>query len=144
MNQWYDPACPIPQEDGNFRKILNFYLFECPVDRVSVRGVTLERLGWRGAGLTALLGRMKAAATGTLCYLPVSSGTDVGEAVAQAERSPALSDPDFELIAFREDQRLGKTRTILYRIRNALAHGSFSVTGSAGCRRKRQRPSAGV
>lgn len=131
MSNWYDPTLPIPVGDRNFQKILTFYLFECPVTigkaGVSVRGISLERCGWRGRTLTSLLSRMKQTASGHLSYLAVPASADVGEAVRNEEAASTLSDPHFELIAFREDTRLGKTKTILYMIRNALAHGSFHV-----------------
>ncbi len=127
MSSWCNVDQPIPMADGNFQRILRFYLFECPVTfdgaPVSARGVPLERRGWQGAALRTLLARMKQG----IRYLEIRSDTDVDAAVKNEEAASSLSDPRFELIAFREDSRLGKTRTILYMIRNAFAHGSFCV-----------------
>ena len=47
--------------------------------------------------------------------------------VNKIEKSSTLSDKYFELIAMTERSDMSKTSAIFYYIRNAFAHGSFSV-----------------
>lgn len=76
-----------------------------------------------------LLSEMKnASASGALMYRAV----DVAQSdnFTQIEQSYNADDLNFEMVLFIENSGLKKTKTIFYAIRNALAHGSFSVSGT--------------
>ena len=136
MDNWWNKYTEIPFKDTNFQRILEFYLFNCPVlfqkkkngKRVSQRGLTFEERGITDRSLTKLLSEMKAkSASGTLLYqcLETSSSDFI-----QIEQQNRGHDLNFEMVIFVENSDLKKTRTIFYAIRNALAHGSFSVSGT--------------
>lgn len=146
MSSWWKNTNAIPLENKAFQKIIKFYLFECPVvtvtknkntneitkKHVSARGTPLERRGWSGPALNTLLAAMKRISTSEMKYITVNSESDLGEVVDNEERNSVLKLPHFELIAFKEISGLGKTKSILYMIRNAFAHGSFSVENVDG------------
>ena len=134
---WWDKHSEIPYQSKNFQKIINFYLFNCPVifpqkkssKRVSQRGLSFEERGITDSRLRKLLSEMKnASASGALMYRAV----DVAQSdnFTQIEQSYNADDLNFEMVLFIENSGLKKTKTIFYAIRNALAHGSFSVSGT--------------
>ncbi len=143
MAEWWKNGNKIPFDNINFQTILRFYLFECPVTtesvkkkkkikkHVSARGIPLERQGWSGNALNTLLAAMKRNASSNLKYMVVEPSSSVGIIVRNEEAISTQSDPNFELIAFKENSTLGKTKSIFYMIRNAFAHGSFSVVGTS-------------
>lgn len=146
MSNWWKNTNVIPLENQAFRQIIKFYLFECPVvavtknkktkeirkKHVSARGIPLEQHGWSGPALNSLLAAMKRVATSEMKYISVNTESDLGEVVANEEKNSVLKSPHFELIAFKENADLGKAKSILYMIRNAFAHGSFSVENIDG------------
>ena len=134
MDNWWNKHTEIPFKDANFQKVLEFYLFNCPVlhqnnkTRVSQRGRTFEERDITGRSLTKLLSEMKAKpASGTLLYQCLETGSND---FAQIEQRNRAHDLNFEMVIFIENSDLKKTRTIFYAIRNGLAHGSFSVSGT--------------
>ena len=44
----------IPLTSRKFHRILDFYLFHCPVDGTSVRATTFEQQGWKGTLFSTL------------------------------------------------------------------------------------------
>ena len=67
-------------------------------------------------------------ASGTLLYqCLVKTGSNDFVQIEQRNRAHDLN---FEMVIFIENSDLKKTRTIFYAIRNAFAHGSFSVSGA--------------
>lgn len=141
MADWWDKGTKIPLNDGNFQKIIDFYLFNCPCEtesgstgkgtkkytKVSKRGTTLRAQGWTKGFLNTLLAAMKKTASGHLEYHPFSEGTNIAIESDKIEIGAGLSDVHFEMIVFAERSGMNKTSAIFYYIRNALAHGSFSV-----------------
>lgn len=139
MAEWWRNGNKIPLDNVNFQEILRFYLFECPITteskvkgkkikkHVSARGVTLEKQGWSGKTLNTLLAAMKRKASSGLKYIAVEASKDVKAIVKNEESISTQSDVEFEMIIFKENTTMGKTKSIFYMIRNALAHGSFSV-----------------
>lgn len=134
MDNWWSKNTVIPFKNANFQRILGFYLFSCPVlhqnnrTRVSQRGLTFEERGITDRSLTKLLSEMKAkSASGTLLYQCLGTGNND---FVQIEQQNRAHDLNFEMVIFVENSDLKKTRTIFYAIRNALAHGSFSVSGT--------------
>ena len=146
MAEWWKNGHKIPLDNENFQTILRFYLFECPVTteskvkgkkvkkHISARGVALERQGWSGKTLNTLLSAMKRKASSGLKYIIVEASNDVQSIVKSEESTSNQSDLEFEMVIFKENTVMGKTKSIFYMIRNALAHGSFSVVETdSGC-----------
>lgn len=143
MANWIKRYGEIPLECKNFQQILNFYLFQCPCEtkkgskkkdnitysRVSARGSTLRQRGWTGRYLNTLLAAMKDTTSRQLTYYHFPGNKDIVSEVNSIERNSTLSDPDFEMIVIVERSDMSLTSSILYYIRNALAHGSFRVNG---------------
>ena len=141
MAEWWNRQKDIPLNNKNFQKILNFYLFNCPVEtekgsvrkrtksysKVSKRAKTLRAQGWTGGYLNTLLSSMKKTSSGQLYYHVFGVNTDINVEVCNIQKITTLSDKHFELIAMVERSDMNKTNAIFYYIRNAFAHGSFSV-----------------
>lgn len=146
MSKWWNKATQIPLTDINFQSILDFYLFRCPCEvesgskkkdthkytKVSKRGNTLRSQGWTGSHLNTLIASMKRTSSGQLLYQVVSATMDVDEEANKAQKTGSLSDQHFEMIVMTERSDMNKTSAIFYYIRNALAHGSFSVVKTDG------------
>jgi len=133
MAQWWNVNSTIPYDNKNFQRILDFYLFKCPVTidgkrdkkpikkNVAQRAITFEEKRWTGNHLTALLRIMK----GNIVFEEVSTSELVEHLCEKTEIDSSQSDPHFEMIVYYPS--VGKTKSIFYSIRNAFAHGSFSV-----------------
>ena len=147
MSEWWNREEKIPLTDSTFLKILDFYLFHCPAEtkktpktgaivysKVSKRAATLRAQGWTNGNLKILLSAMKHTASKQLEYHTFDTKTEIGFAVKRIESDTSLSDGDFEMIAITERSDMNKTSAIFYYIRNALAHGSFSVFNDNGKR----------
>ena len=146
MAEWWKKNSNTPLGDGNFQKIIEFYLFNCPCEtekgseskgtksytRVSKRGVTLRSQGWTGGFLNTLLASMKHTSSGHLEYHTYNSKTDITTEVKNLEATCSLSDPHFEMVVLSERSDMSKTSSIFYYVRNAFAHGSFSVVDVNG------------
>lgn len=122
----------IPYESKNFQKILEFYLFKCPVvinnRKVSRKGESFEKMNISGTKLTALLKEMKKG----IEYYCLESNQSVEKTFESAKKNSCFSDKYFDLIVYIENKEIKKTKTIFYYIRNALAHGDFSVERVGG------------
>lgn len=141
MKKWWFKDKEIPIQNGNFQKIVDFYLFNCPstITRrkgktkkrypVSQRAFSLEKYGWNGKLLQTLLATMKHPASGHLVYQTFKSNEDIEAETTNILRNSTLADPHFEMILMQERTDMNKTSSIFYYIRNAFAHGSFSVVG---------------
>jgi len=135
---------PIPQTI-NFYRIIQFYLFECPVrtrhpipkkDRdpndsqakykysfkaVSKRGITFEDRGLDGARLNSLRYAMMRMTNVELIALKATD--DIENAVSKQDIQSEY------VIIKRNEQSVSITEGFFYCIRNALAHGGFDTDG---------------
>ena len=141
MTEWSQEGKRIPLSETNFQKIVDFYLFNCPCEiekgtkkkgtktytKVSKRASTLRKQGWTGGHLNTLLAAMKRTSSNHLEYHPVESGKDIIKETANIEKNASMSDKNFEMIIFAKRTDMNLTSSIFYYIRNAFAHGSFSV-----------------
>lgn len=101
-----------------FSKIITFYLFECPVENVSKRGRTFADYNWVGSSRFQMLERyMK------LCCSINDSGWILCNK-SEINTKIELVKRDLPYIVCNDDK--GRIKSIIYSIRNALAHGSFS------------------
>ena len=132
---------PIPLDKKRFQKIIQFYLFECPVrtrgtisknerdqddpqaqykfsyNKVSKRGVTFQDRNLDGPRLNVLRAAMIRVSKAAL--IAVNSQEDV---IPTAQKQ--LND---YIVIWKNEQRVSVTEGYFYCIRNALAHGDFDV-----------------
>lgn len=146
MNEWWNKGTLIPFNSHNFQKIIDFFLFNCPIEiekgnkkkgtktyeKVSRRATTLRAQGWTGGSLNTLLASMKHTTSGHLEYRVFDTSKDISSEVNMIEKSVSLTDSNFEMIVMSERTDMKKTSSIFYYIRNAFAHGSFSVITDNG------------
>lgn len=122
----------IPYKSEKFQRILDFYLFKCPVvinkRKVSQKGETFEKMNITGCKLTSLLKEMK---KGTE-YHCVESNQSVEKIFEYTKKNSCFSDNHCNIIVYIENKEIKKTKTIFYYIRNAFAHGDFSVKNVEG------------
>lgn len=135
MGEWWNKEKEIPINDQTFQKILIFYLFECPVEvnnkkQVAARGKTLRQYGWIGGYAQTLLATMKRTGSNYLYYELCGAKDELKQKVAECEQSGLLGDKNFEMIIIKKHSEMNILNSIFYYIRNAFAHGSFSVIGS--------------
>ena len=130
MEWWAKGKYPLQTGRRNFLKIIDFYLFNCPVykksqdDRVSVRGQTFEERNITGKKLATLLKDMKQLVE---VFRMVDKQEKVEESLKTEMEKLKYKDGAIQLIFFYENTDLGQTKTIFDSIRNALAHGAFSI-----------------
>lgn len=141
MDEWWKKTSSIPLDDINFQKIVDFYLFNCPCEiekgtkkngtktytKVSKRASTLRMQRWTGGCLNTLLAAMKQTSSKCLEYHSFEGEKNIINETANIEKSTSMSDEHFEMIVFVKRSDMNMTSSIFYYIRNALAHGSFSV-----------------
>lgn len=109
----------------NFQKILDFYLFSCPTPEKSVRAKTFEQLGWSGQKQFAQLKTLLiSSASNSLKdnYYPCKKDE-------LKEKFSVVSNvhPVDEYCVFLKNDEKAVLQSLFSAIRNALAHGSFSV-----------------
>lgn len=123
----YEKKCStdIKLNDPNFQKILNFYLFECPTSGKSVRSKTFDYYGWKGSSkFSKLKNKMLKAASDSLKsnYYPCKK-EDLEE---RFHRVKSVKPTD-EYCVFLKHCEKSVMQSLYAAIRNAFAHGSFSV-----------------
>ena len=107
------------------RIILDFYLFQCPVENKSKRGKTFEQLGWKGSNqFGALKRKMLKKATISLKsnYKPCKKD-ELKKAFLDVKK---IRSPDEYCVFLKFDEET-VMQSLFSAIRNALAHGSFAV-----------------
>lgn len=142
MSDWWKKGNEdLPFFNNNFQNILQFYLFNCPVEiekgkqcngtleyiQVSSRAVSLRGKGWKGSALNSLLANMKHTTSKQLTYKLCHTNENIENEVKNIEKHTVLSDKQFEMIAIKKRNDMSVTGSIFYYIRNAFAHGSFSI-----------------
>ncbi len=112
-------------EQSNYEKILQFYLFESPVEETSYRGKTFKDQGWKSQNLRTLKKQMLKVASPELSnnYFPCQK--------AELEKCiTGIQKPQEEYCIFLNS--IGAVTSVFKAIRNALAHGSFDVRNYDG------------
>lgn len=79
--------------------------------------------------MNSLFAYMKHTHSGHLEYAHCT-GNDVEIKTTEIEDNSLLSDNHFEMIVVQERNDMNLTSSVFYYIRNAFAHGSFSVIGT--------------
>ena len=134
---WRKNKKKAPIHNKEFEEILQFFLYECPVQYkdgrpVSARAITFEMAGVTDTKLTALGRRLKRLPSVKNHFCEVKNNVDfVTYEKEIKERQKGAN--HIEFMCCVPNSELGQTRSIFYSLRNALAHGSFSiVTGTNG------------
>lgn len=119
-----DFSSSIPLTNKKFQKILQFYLFECPVAGVSVKGVDFDAYGIRKKGFEKLKKKMFCKATPSFRnnYKACTSNRELS---AYLEKCKNLSPPDEYCVFFKNKGTV--MESLYYSIRNAFAHGGFCI-----------------
>ena len=139
--EWWNKKNNIPYNSKNFQSILDFYLFNCPSEirtgnkgkgtlkykKISQRAITLRKQGWVKGKQNTLLSEMKKTSSKQLEYYHCNTPEELSMHLLNMEKSIKLEDEHFEMIYLVQHTGMSKTSSIFYAIRNALAHGSFSV-----------------
>lgn len=113
---------PITYTD-EFKKIITFFLFECPVKDVSHRGKTFQDIGWGGSSRFRMLKRLLKSCTTIEEEKWISCHKSDVENQLKSVNS-------FLYIVCNDDK--GEVPSIIYAIRNSFAHGSFEVKSIDG------------
>lgn len=138
MSNWWKKTEAIPYTDETYINIFSFYVHNCPVvfkkkkkgivyrDKVSCRGVDFYSKGWDNNTLKTLLANMKNNNGNHILY-ECTTSDKIESKMREFENS---SKSCVEAVVFVENSDIYKTQSIFYAIRNAFAHGSFSVDQS--------------
>ena len=129
-------SAQIPYSNKNFIKILDFYLFNCPVrhygkinnptgnpryintfPKVSVRGKTFAERGIEGQKLRTLRSAMRRATNDKIYDKTFTNENDI---LVESLRKG-------EICLTLKNENISQVDAIFYAIRNSLAHGSFCV-----------------
>ena len=139
MKEWWNKGIGIPFGNANFEKILCFYLFHCPCEtvknskgtriykKVSKRAKTLRDQGWVKGQLRTLLSSMKHTSSGHLEYHLYNTGEKLEVKMNNLSQTVSLSDSHYEMVIMIKRTDMSNTSAIFYYLRNAFAHGSFSI-----------------
>lgn len=123
----YNTEFNMPQKLDNreLLKILQFYLFECPVEGTSHRGKKFKELGYSGSrAFGALKKELLRTATPSLAHNFKPSTRE--EIKANLESVENISYPD-EYCVYLKNSKSGIIQSMFSAIRNSFAHGSFNV-----------------
>lgn len=101
-----------------FQRILQFFLFETPVDGVSCRGKTFKEIGWSGSSRFQMLERLLKEST------KIESDNWIFTEIDKIQQLNLIKRTDVQYVVSTHER--GKVQSMIYAIRNALAHGSFS------------------
>lgn len=128
MNWWNQGDYPLKNKSSKLLKILDFYLFNCPVVKnkinVSVRGKTFQQRNMQGKQLTRLLSEMKDCVT--YCEF-IDPKQNLEHYVKTISNNKPFKDTNFQLIVLHKNSNLAQAISIFDSIRNAFAHGAFSI-----------------
>ena len=116
----------------NLQKILKFYLFECPVPGISVRGRKFQDFGISGsAAFSRLKKNMLNNASSSLRgnYKPSKKN----ELDIYFSLMNSVNPPDEYCVFLKYDEK-HVMQSLFSAIRNAFAHGSFCVKNYSGTR----------
>lgn len=100
-----------------FQTILQFYLFDTPVEGISCRGKTFKEIGWTGSSRFRMLERLLKETS------EIETDNWIFAEIENVERLDLIHKTDIQYMVSSHDR--GKVQSMIYAIRNALAHGSF-------------------
>ena len=101
-----------------FQRILQFFLFETPVAGVSCRGKTFKEIGWSGSSRFRILERLLKETA------KIEDDNWIFTEIEKVGQLSLIQKNDTQYMISSHDR--GKVQSLIYAIRNALAHGSFT------------------
>lgn len=115
--------------DPALQRILKHYVFLCPVEMVSQKAYhtskTFPQMGWGGTILTSLIAALKRNTySGKLAYVFIEDGRNVENEFKKLKKSNIN---DREIVVYKKSGNYLQTKSLFYAIRNAFAHGDFSI-----------------
>lgn len=121
---------------NEFCEFIRFYLWRCPVENVSVKGKTLQELGWSGSDISTLRSQIRKKSSLTQSTFKTVHKVEELEPALESIGHLKSYDLTKEFALCYAGEKLD-TEAFFYMIRNAIAHGSF-------CVRKRQDIQYGI
>ena len=119
---WYKKGGSIKYSSPNFIKIVDFYLFNCPVENVSKRAKTFKDRGITKNRVSQLKRQLESTMPNIFF---TENGSTVDSLVDGFIHKNKIKIKSYEIVACVKNTDIGETKTIFNSIRNALAHGSF-------------------
>lgn len=111
--------------DEQFAKIYSFFVIECPVENVSMRGISFAE---RKINLSALNKKIKIISPNLKeCWIPIEETEEIDVSDVMKSNGIFLHDKDIKEIAIFRYPKRRETETFFYCIRCALAHGGFCI-----------------
>ncbi len=101
-------------------------------EQVSQQEKTFRRRGIVSSLLTTILAQIRKPIAQNKAFEMLLSDGSVEHTVAEIIRTSDLSDPYFDLIVFKKRSDMSDTSALYYYIRNAFAHGAFSIENYQG------------
>ena len=112
-------------KDIKLQKIIDFYLFNCPVSGKSVRGQSFKDFGWIGSSaFSKLKSKLLKSSTDSLKnnYFPCKK-----DELSTCYKNVATVTPTNEYCVFLKHDEKQVMQSLFSAIRNSFAHGSFNV-----------------
>ncbi len=121
--------------DERVKKIALDFIWNCPSSiqkgkqwyPVSKRKCSFRKRGIKESLLRTILSQIKKQLPSKEFYVKIKSGESVEEKVINMEKTSVLSDSRHEYIVLCNHSSMSETEAVFYYIRNAFAHGAFSV-----------------
>lgn len=126
--------------DDDVMKIAFDFILLCPSSiqkgsqyfPVSKRGSSFRSRGIYDSLLRTMLSQIKKNLPFRDCYAKIGAKASVIDKLKSMEKTSSLNDPNHEYIVICEHSSMTETEAVFYYIRNAFAHGSFSVEDIKG------------
>ncbi len=139
MNWWKNGNLNIPYNNKNFLKIIDFYLFNCPVytikgsnnhkviNNVSKHNKSFYDLNYKQQDFKKLLNKIRKPIKSYMEYYFLENDKNLESEFNIIVNNIKLKDPEYDFIIYKSLIPNNKTMSIFYAIRNAFAHGTFSI-----------------
>lgn len=110
----------------NAAKIIDFYVVECPAKGSTNRGQSFADFGWIGARFNTLQASMRRCSSLASRRWKCVNIDEVEKTLEGLDEYKALNPKD-EFAVYCKSRKYGKTESLFYLVRCALAHGSFDI-----------------
>ena len=119
-----------PYDNDKFLKILDFYLFNCPVvfengNTVSNNSKSFIKMKYNKERYIKL-NNMIRKIFNDYYYCSDKKDENLKSIYENIDNNNNLKDDNYEFIIFKKHSNLNKTQSLFYCIRNAIAHNSFT------------------
>lgn len=111
-------------KDPKHKKILNFYLWSCPVEKTAYGSKTFKDLGWSGGNQFKKLKKLLLISSNEKIPFVSVKKNDLIETLNRYNQMTSCSLSEVIIIVITNNQEM---RALFRAIRNSLAHGSFKL-----------------